>query len=798
MTKKLAVGIVVFLFVLFSFLPPNVAFAQGSSTFEGISHALGFLGSQVWQRVAKELDLLRSFISKFTPKNTGAGIVLQTPESPAVKTSKKSEANNKKIASQAKTTTKSSVEVTKTQNENSIQNANADKQQEEKQTIAKKEVTKQSEPATISCAVFTNTIPQQNAVIFNEVAWMGTLVSSGNEWMELKSLSSLPISMEGWQIVNKDEKIKIAFGNQHTILPGQFFLLERTDDSSVPYIVADMIYSNAIGNTKDELYLFDNNCVMRDKIIADPQWPAGDSAERRSMERGANLSWHTYAGVLQNGMYGTPKAENSNQNFNPSVAAGGSSGGSSTITQEKTQKTYPKILLSEVQIGGTSSQIEEFVELYNPTSSDIDLTDWYLQKKTKSATSFSTFVSSNSFSGKTIKALSYFLIGRKGSSFEATADIATESSLAEDNTLALKNPNQEIVDKVGWGASQDFEKQAAQNPPAGKSIGRIYKSGLYTDTDDNSKDFEIQTPSPKLQNISPAVVVNTPVYTSKDTTIPVVSFNALDSLQNNISFSLTFAGNDPDTDSAVSPSGIDGFYLQYSVTPSADGIFLQSWNQGTAGELALNASTSAVTVSAQDGVAYLFSLFAKDKAGNKSLSTSVSTAVNLSKTVVINEVAWAGTKASATDEWMELYNNTSSSVNMAGWKLKSADGSPSFTLTGTIGANEYYLLERTNDSTINDTAASQIYTGALGNDGENLGLYDAENNLVDALDASAGWFAGNNTTKQSMERIDAKKSGSEKTNWLNNNLIKRNGKDAGENFINGTPKQQNSVSVSST
>ena len=32
--------------------------------------------------------------------------------------------------------------------------------------------------------------------------------------------------------------------------------------------------------------------------------------------------------------------------------------------------------------------------------------------------------------------------------------------------------------------------------------------------------------------------------------------------------------------------------------------------------------------------------------------------------VVINEVAWAGTVASSADEWIELYNNTSSPVDL--------------------------------------------------------------------------------------------------------------------------------------
>ena len=45
------------------------------------------------------------------------------------------------------------------------------------------------------------------------------------------------------------------------------------------------------------------------------------------------------------------------------------------------------------------------------------------------------------------------LIAREGSSFAAQADIITTGALADDNTLALKNPTGSIVDKVGWGHS---------------------------------------------------------------------------------------------------------------------------------------------------------------------------------------------------------------------------------------------------------------------------------------------------------------------------------------------------------
>jgi PKD repeat protein len=140
--------------------------------------------------------------------------------------------------------------------------------------------------------------------------------------------------------------------------------------------------------------------------------------------------------------------------------------------------------------------------------------------------------------------------------------------------------------------------------------------------------------------------------------------------------------------------------------------------------------------------------------------------------VVINEIAWMGTDVSSADEWLELYNNTGGEIDLTGWTLKAVDGTPEITLSGTIAAHGYFLLERTDDQSVPDVAADQIYTGALGNSGENLELRDGENNLIDSIDCSEDWLAGNNDTKQTMEKTDSE--------W-------QVSLDAG-----GTPKAQNS------
>ncbi len=144
----------------------------------------------------------------------------------------------------------------------------------------------------------------------------------------------------------------------------------------------------------------------------------------------------------------------------------------------------------------------------------------------------------------------------------------------------------------------------------------------------------------------------------------------------------------------------------------------------------------------------------------------------VSANVVINEIAWMGTENSANDEWIELYNDNGENIDLSGWILEAVDGSPLITLEGTISANGYFLLERTDDTSVPDIIADQIYTGVLGNTGESLKLKNNSDNIIDEINATDGWPAGNKITKQTMEKTT--------TGW--------------QTSLNsgGTPKAQNS------
>jgi len=120
--------------------------------------------------------------------------------------------------------------------------------------------------------------------------------------------------------------------------------------------------------------------------------------------------------------------------------------------------------------------------------------------------------------------------------------------------------------------------------------------------------------------------------------------------------------------------------------------------------------------------------------------------------ILINEICWMGTNNSSNDEWIELYNNSDQDIDLNGWILKANDDSPTINLEGTIKAEDYFLLERTDDNSVLNIMADQIYTGSLGNTGEYLKLFDSDDNLIDEINNSDDWIGGDNTTKQTLER----------------------------------------------
>ena len=165
---------------------------------------------------------------------------------------------------------------------------------------------------------------------------------------------------------------------------------------------------------------------------------------------------------------------------------------------------------------------------------------------------------------------------------------------------------------------------------------------------------------------------------------------------------------------------------------------------------------------------------------------------NSSPEVVINEIAWMGTKIENVEsknwwryEWLELYNNTDQSISLEGWRVELSRTETDWTLNlkGLVGPESYYLIVSSDKISADYDLSYKNLGGKFNNAGQKIVLRNAEGSVIDSLDchASAKWFAGNNSTKQTMERKNSLLSGSDANNW-------QTSQNSG-----GTPKAPNSL-----
>ena len=109
-----------------------------------------------------------------------------------------------------------------------------------------------------------------------------------------------------------------------------------------------------------------------------------------------------------------------------------------------------EVVINELQL---SPAEERFLELYNTSDEAVDLTNWYIQRKTATGTSFGSLVSKPNFEGKTIAGHDYFVISR--ASLLSSDIILDALTLTESNTIQIKKSEEEVIDKIGWGSASD-------------------------------------------------------------------------------------------------------------------------------------------------------------------------------------------------------------------------------------------------------------------------------------------------------------------------------------------------------
>ena len=199
------------------------------------------------------------------------------------------------------------------------------------------------------------------------------------------------------------------------------------------------------------------------------------------------------------------------------------------------------LVISEAYGGGGNSGAAyraDFVELYNPTSSAITMTNWSIQYRSSGSTGAAS--GTTPISG-TVPARGYFLvrqatgagttlpdlptadvtgsIAMSGTAFQVwLANTTAPQTPPAGNVTGIPSPNPAIIDFLGVGATSYEGTAAAPGTGNPTSANRVDTAGVQsppTDTDQNGVDFKTLAPTPKNSSSRFPELVKPPLVISE-------------------------------------------------------------------------------------------------------------------------------------------------------------------------------------------------------------------------------------------------------------------------------------------
>lgn len=144
-----------------------------------------------------------------------------------------------------------------------------------------------------------------------------------------------------------------------------------------------------------------------------------------------------------------------------------------------------------------------------------------------------------------------------------------------------------------------------------------------------------------------------------------------------------------------------------------------------------------------------------------------------SASIVINEINYNSSSSFDTDDWIELYNNSDSAINISGWVLKDEKDDNSFTFPNGTKINEREYLVITKDSTrftplfTNRINTIGNFNFGLSGSGELVSLSESEGSVIDSLtyNDKLPWPLNADGKGASLELINPKYDNSLAESW---------------------------------
>ena len=348
------------------------------------------------------------------------------------------------------------------------------------------------------------------------------------------------------------------------------------------------------------------------------------------------------------------------------------------------QATNDHLLIVEIQIAGEKAS-NDFIKIYNPSDKTLDISGYKLRKRvsTGSESSVCVFPKNSQIGSK-----NYFLWANSKDGYAKSigADVERTATLAKDNSIAILNPDNEIIDALAWGESQNPFVEGLPfptNPKANQQLKRKQSEGAYQDTDNNNQDFELWPASTEAQELKLPEQEQQGGKEEEEkqegqgddelAEKPEISFQTGSGSQISVSSDsgspsqsnlppIAEAGND-----IIAQIGAEiNFDGSKSFDPDNDEL-TYFWNFGD-GETSKQATSTHLYKYPGE---YLVCLTVSD---GKSENSDTLKVTILARGVIINEFLPNPESEDEENEWIEILNTNDFIVDISNWKLSDESG----------------------------------------------------------------------------------------------------------------------------
>jgi endonuclease G, mitochondrial len=190
------------------------------------------------------------------------------------------------------------------------------------------------------------------------------------------------------------------------------------------------------------------------------------------------------------------------------------------------------VVISEFRVRGPNGAADEFVELFNVSSSPVDISGWKISGSNNAGSvSARATIPANT----TIGAGCFYLVTNSSTSGgpysgPVPGNLTFATGITDDGGIGLLNPANVAIDQVGMSNGSAYKEGTVLVSLGSSNLNRGYErkpggaAGNGTDTDDNASDFQQITPS-NPQNASSTCIGGPPQSTNPSGTMTANALN---------------------------------------------------------------------------------------------------------------------------------------------------------------------------------------------------------------------------------------------------------------------------------